>query len=92
MKIRTATFLLALCLVSSLSFAGEGTDAPLVVSDPYATVQPDQDASTAKVHREKKNKNACPPQQAAQSAVKNQRQEAKQDRAIQTQTYTSPTM
>ena len=56
MKTRTATFALALCLVSSLSFAESAVDAPLVVSDPYATAQSDQSTSVAKRKSDKKRK------------------------------------
>jgi hypothetical protein len=87
MKNRTAAFLLALCLVSSLSFADNPTDAPLVVSDAYAALQPSQGASAVKRHGDKKKDKACPPQ-TAQSAVKSQEQKAQQH----PQTDMSPTM
>jgi hypothetical protein len=88
MKNRTAPFLVALCLVSSLSFADNPMDAPLVVSDPYATVQPAQNASSVKLHGDKKKSKTCP----AQSTVKSQDQKAQQNREIQPQTEMSPSM
>jgi hypothetical protein len=89
MKTRTAVFAIALCLVSSLSFADSAVDAPLVVSDPYATVQPEQSASPAKHKRDKKKTNLCPPQQAAQSTDKNQQVKT---RELPSQANISPSM
>ena len=75
MKTRTAAFVLALCLISSMSFAESATDAPLAVSDPYAgAVQPAQSTNTAKPHNNKK-KNKCKAQQTAQTKDKKQQEE-----------------
>jgi hypothetical protein len=76
MKNRTV-FALALCLSNTMSFAYNGTDAPLVVGDPYSTVQQDQSASAVRHHRDKKKTNSCPPQ-TAQSAVKSPQRKAKE--------------
>ena len=90
MKNRTAALVLALCLVGSFSLAQSVTDAPLVVSDPYATnAQPDLRASTVKSHSERK-KNTCPPQQTARN--KDQRQEAQQSGQNRLQAEMPPTL
>jgi hypothetical protein len=91
MKHRTAALLLALCFVSSLSLAESVTDAPLVVRDPYAYDQPEQNEKPVKRHREKKENKKCPPQQAAQSKDKNQYQQA-QHQEVSSPAETSPTM
>jgi hypothetical protein len=90
-KTRTAAFALALCLVSSLSFGETAVDAPLVVSDPYATMQPEQNAGTLTHKRDKKKPNLCFPQQAAQSTDKNQREKSP-NRELPSQAKTSPSM
>jgi hypothetical protein len=88
MKSRTAAFVLALCLASSMSFADSVMDAPLEVSDAYAAIQPPRSANAVKRHRNKKKNNTCPPQ----AEVKSQRQEAQQNRKVPPQTDMSPTM
>ena len=92
MKNRTAAFVLALCLASSMSFADSVMDAPLEVSDAYAAIQPAESASEVKRPRDKKKNHTCPPQQTAPSAVESPHQEAQQNREIRPQTDMSPTM
>jgi hypothetical protein len=87
MKKRTATFLVALCLASSLSFADSPTDDPLVVTDAYASLRSDQSASVAKNHADKKKTKTCPPQ-TAQNTVNSENQHAPQN----PQTEMSPTI
>jgi hypothetical protein len=91
MKNRTV-FALAICLVSSLSFADNGTDAPLVVSNPYATVQADQRANVVKRHSEKKKSNTCVPKETAQSTIKRDPPKAQESQESPAQQVISPTM
>ena len=90
MKNRTTAFLMALCLVSAFSLAQSDTDAPLTVSDPYATnAQPDSKMSTVKHHGEKR-KDDCPTQPTDQN--KGQHQEAQQSRQNPPQADMPPTI
>ena len=92
MKTRTAAFALALCLISSMSFADSTTDAPLTVSNPYAgDVQPAQSANTAKPQNDKK-KNKCKSQQTAQNKDKKQQQEEQPYHEVPSQTDMWPSM
>jgi hypothetical protein len=100
MKTRTAAFALALCLLSSLSFADSATDAPLTVSDPYAAaVQPNSSAGSSSVGlsaaqslNNKKKTKKCATQQAAKSKDKKQHQDVQPYGALQSQTDMWPSM
>ncbi len=92
MKNRKAAFVLALCFISSMSFADSVTDAPLEVSDPFATVQSDQGATTPKRHGDKKKNIACATQQTAQGTMKGQNPKTKHEQSVLSQTDIAPTM